>query len=695
MLAVLKYSSSTKNQKKPSSINCYTLAVLSIRDDFCWYSADSGSFKCWLITTPQMVINSSCLTNEKELAIPGQTATGKELSNMLMAGSFPKTTFPTKLSIFIPTEPSTSKPHKKHKPKKQQTQAPKVPSPEPSPEHMLPLPSNVPLPDERIKKLEDRVDRLEEENMVLKELHSVHSKVDTTAPVVEREKSFKQDVNDEEPAKVEEVLEVVTAAKLITKVVTTVGATTITKTTKVSVPRRRTGLFIQDLEETTSTVVVHSEVQSKDKGKGILIEEPKLLKGQAHIEQNEAFLRQLEAELNAYINWNAVIKQVKKSERLNDAVMSTLLKNFNKEDLESLWKLVKERFEKTEQKNYTDEYLLKTLKIMFEQPDVEASVWRDQKGRYGLAKRYPLTHFTLEQMLNSVRLEVGEESEMSLELLRLVRRQLNEGGGLLGIIDFNILLMLFILSAATWNYCCVCGSIPKIRPECVWFGEVKLLWTSILLKNDRFHTKSYLLESLLNRDTLMASSPKFDSLLEEFSGELAHTDLIPPRINEAFYDDHVKEISSGRVIFYEFTDELIHIISPPEYDCFFFKIEPNSGDFTMDVVEDISPTREPRVHNALPTHPTLQLNLEFKLSSESIFTYVVWIFLPFLVYSVAPQYLLSLGNEDTIFDPGIFNYHFFSFRPDVSHRCGTFPRFKVLNESPMEILSSTCSPMDQ
>nr|GEV47019.1 RNA polymerase beta' subunit, chloroplastic [Tanacetum cinerariifolium] len=131
-------------------------------------------------------------------------------------------------------------------------------------------------------------------------------------------------------------------------------------------------------------------------------------------------------------------------------------------------------------------------------------------------------------------------------------------------------------------------------------------------KNDRFDTKSYLLKSLLNRDNLMASSTKFDSLLEEFSGELAHTDLIPPGINEAFYDDHVKEISSGSTTthsdsslydsfifdlsinlfppadmsdFYEFVDELSHIISPPEYDFFFFKIEPNSGDFTMDMVE--------------------------------------------------------------------------------------------------------------
>nr|GEY70356.1 hypothetical protein [Tanacetum cinerariifolium] len=60
--------------------------------------------------------------------------------------------------------------------------------------------------------------------------------------------------------------------------------------------------------------------------------------------------------------------------------------NFDIEDLESLWKLIKERFEKTVPKNYTDDYLLKTLKTMIEQPDVEASVWRDQKGRYELAK---------------------------------------------------------------------------------------------------------------------------------------------------------------------------------------------------------------------------------------------------------------------------------------------------------------------
>ncbi|GJY77886.1 hypothetical protein Tco_0483687 [Tanacetum coccineum] len=161
---------------------------------------------------------------------------------------------------------------------------------------------------------------------------------------------------------------------------------------------------------------------------------------------------------------------------------------------------------------------------------------------------------------------------------------------------------------------------------------------------------------------------------------------------EAFYDNHIEEKSSGsttthadfsqydsfifdlsinpfppadRSDFYheEFADELAHIISPPEYDHFCFKIEPELGNLTMDVVEDIFQTREPRVHvpNVLNTHPTLHLDLDLILFSEPLFAYIVWIFLPFLTYPVAPPYLLSCGNEDTIFDPGISIYH--SFMP--------------------------------
>nr|GEW23411.1 hypothetical protein [Tanacetum cinerariifolium] len=252
-----------------------------------------------------------------------------------------------------------------------------------------------------------------------------------------------------------------------------------------------------------------------------------------------------------------------------------------------------------------------------------------------------------------------------------------------------------------------------------------------------FMTKSsstslnFLLEETNTFDNSLPKSETFCFDLKEISSGSTTTrsDISLPDY-EAFYDDHVKEISSGsttthsdyslydsfifdrsinpfsladRSDFYheEFADEIAHIISPPEYDCFCFKNEPNSRDFTMDVVEDIFPTREPRVlvHNVLPTHPTLQLNLDFILSSESLFAYVVWIFLPFLSYSVAPQYILSLRNEDTIFDPDISSYHIYSLMPDVSHRSGTFIKFNVylkhLNESPMEILFSICSPMDQ
>nr|GEW71832.1 hypothetical protein [Tanacetum cinerariifolium] len=54
------------------------------------------------------------------------------------------------------------------------------------------------------------------------------------------------------------------------------------------------------------------------------------------------------------------------------------------------------------------------------------------------------------------------------------------------------------------------------------------------LKNDHFDTESYLLESLLNRDTLMAF--KIDSLLAEFAGELSFLISIPPGIDEANCD---------------------------------------------------------------------------------------------------------------------------------------------------------------
>ncbi|GJT24398.1 zinc finger, CCHC-type containing protein [Tanacetum coccineum] len=65
-----------------------------------------------------------------------------------------------------------------------------------------------------------------------------------------------------------------------------------------------------------------------------------------------------------------------------------------------------------------------------------------------------------------------------------------------------------------------------------------------------FNAESDLIEFFINRDTLIISYPKFDSLLEEFSNELAHIDLIPPRINEADFDPE-EEIRLVEKLLYE------------------------------------------------------------------------------------------------------------------------------------------------
>ncbi|GKG29112.1 hypothetical protein Tco_0416477, partial [Tanacetum coccineum] len=85
------------------------------------------------------------------------------------------------------------------------------------------------------------------------------------------------------------------------------------------------------------------------------------------------------------------------------------------------------------------------------------------------------------------------------------------------------------------------------------------------------------------------SLPKYDSFIFDLS-----INPFPPADRSDVYHE-------------EFAGELAHIISPPEYNCFCFKNEPELGESTMDVVGDIYLTREPRVHvpNILSTHPTL------------------------------------------------------------------------------------------
>nr|GEV18811.1 xylulose kinase-1 [Tanacetum cinerariifolium] len=535
--------------------------------------------------------------NNKELASPKKTALGKDISYPFMAGSLPKTIWVLALEQSKTAQDLVIKKlQKKVKRIKRKIKA-RTPGMTLF-KIVLDLESEVidikSSFTDKIEKLEDIFHKLEEENRILKEKSFKSAKIDTSAPVEDKEESLKQgrmiadmdedveDIDKEEPAKVEEVLEVVTAAKLITEVVTIVEPTTTTaQVPKESTLRKRRGVVIQDPKERAASVIVHTENdvieqvnKSERQNNAVMryqaLKRKPLTEAQArknmmiylknmsgfkmnffkgmtygeirplfekHYNSNQAFLEKVKEEVTVQDNeieeegnkrqGESLEHEISKKQSMNEEAEElkrhlqivanddddvyaeatplaskvhvvdyqihyennkpyykiiradgshklflsfiTLLKNFDREDLETLWKLVTEMLETTEPKNFSDDFLLNILRIMFEKPVIKDNVWKDQKGRYGLAKvkgwklfescgvhiitftttqmfllvekKYPLTHFTLQQMLNNqmlnnVRLEVEKESEMSLELLRLVRRQ-NGNGPVSVITDTN------------------------------------------------------------------------------------------------------------------------------------------------------------------------------------------------------------------------------------------------------------------
>ncbi|GJV94286.1 hypothetical protein Tco_1545863 [Tanacetum coccineum] len=167
-----------------------------------------------------------------------------------------------------------------------------------------------------------------------------------------------------------------------------------------------------------------------------------------------------------------------------------------------------------------------------------------------------------------------------------------------------------------------------------------------------FNAESDLIESLLNRDTSIVSSPKFDSLLEEISSELAHIDLISLEIDETDFDPkeeirlvekflydnssprHPKKLNSENsdAVIESFSpspipvedkgdileellnndsfslpeNESFHPSSPPakpsDDDGIHFEIESDMGVLTAKVVDDIS-EHYVLMPSILPTHP--------------------------------------------------------------------------------------------
>ncbi|GJU00498.1 hypothetical protein Tco_1110836 [Tanacetum coccineum] len=177
-----------------------------------------------------------------------------------------------------------------------------------------------------------------------------------------------------------------------------------------------------------------------------------------------------------------------------------------------------------------------------------------------------------------------------------------------------------------------------------------------------FNAESDLIESFCNKDTVITST-KIDFLLEEFAGELALINPIPSGIAETNFDpkedirlikkllydnssprppkelnseisDAMIESFSSSSIPMKDSDSLMEEIDiflvtddsiPPgidsdgydsEEDNLFLEYEPDLGELTRVVVEDIF--GEPRVHmpNVLPTHPTICQDMDFTLSTD-------------------------------------------------------------------------------
>nr|GEZ73176.1 hypothetical protein [Tanacetum cinerariifolium] len=86
------------------------------------------------------------------------------------------------------------------------------------------------------------------------------------------------------PAELQEVVDVVTNAKIITEVVTAASTTTtaIASALTAAPSRKRKGVVIRFPEESTTTsTIIHSKAKSKDNGKGILKEDKTVKRYQA------------------------------------------------------------------------------------------------------------------------------------------------------------------------------------------------------------------------------------------------------------------------------------------------------------------------------------------------------------------------------------------------------------------------------
>ncbi|GKF32448.1 hypothetical protein Tco_0102246, partial [Tanacetum coccineum] len=218
-------------------------------------------------------------------------------------------------------------------------------------------------------------------------------------------------------------------------------------------------------------------------------------------------------------------------------------------------------------------------------------------------------------------------------------------------IDIDILLTIKddILYEKLLNVNLLIANIEALKDNPVPFFD-------FVIKSPSTFPNSFL-EETNTVDNSFPETKTFRSNLEEISSGSTTTrsDLSLPKYDSFIFDLSINPFPlADRSDFYheEFADELAHIISPLDIECFYFKSEPDPGDLTS-----IDPGIRENVS-------TTNVNVPIEDDQSPLLAFVVWIFLAFLTYPVVPPYLLSCRNEDTIFDPGISIYH--SFMPGVS-----------------------------
>nr|GFB37401.1 hypothetical protein [Tanacetum cinerariifolium] len=194
--------------------------------------------------------------------------------------------------------------------------------------------------------------------------------------------------------------------------------------------------------------------------------------------------------------------------------------------------------------------------------------------------------------------------------------------------------------------------------------------SKFLTKSSSTSPKSFLEETNTFHNSLAEFENFYFDLEEISSGSTTtHSDISLSEYDSFTFDlsnDQCPPTDRSDFTHEEFTDELAHIISSPEYDCFYFRDLPDPGElisiFNFGIRENLS---------------TTCVNLPIEDDHSPFLAYVVWIFLAYITYLVIPPYLHPFENEDTIFDPCITINHFYSFNPGLSHRCGAFKKFNT------------------